>query len=151
MPGIRIEIVTHAWDRFEELLELDYEILYEPYGVRREGEWYHPAHGSEFAVALDAADLALLGSARLLPAPGDVSRQVRQVAVATHARERGIGRALMAALEEIARREGAGELWLNSRASAYGFYERLGFVGEGEEFVSALTGILHRTMRKRLS
>ena len=151
MPGVRVEFIGHEWDRFDELLDLDYEILYGPYGVARDGDWYHPANGSEFAVALDETDEALLGSARLLPAPGDASRQVRQVAVAPHARERGIGRVLMCSLEEVALREGASELWLNSRASAYGFYERLGFLGEGEEFVSALTGILHRTMRKRLS
>lgn len=163
MPRIRLEIVTHDWDRFDELLDLSYAELYGPFGVARDGHWYHPAHGSEFAVALAendivaaaAADSAftgeLLGSARLLPAAGEVSRQVRQVAVAPAARGTGVGRALMLALEEIAAREGASDLWLNARSSAYGFYERLGYVAEGDEFTSALTGILHRTMRKHLT
>ena len=44
----------------------------------------------------------LLGSARLLPAAGDASRQVRQVAVAPERAWAGVGRALMDALEAIA-------------------------------------------------
>ena len=49
----------------------------------------------------------LLGTARLLPAPGDASRQVRQVAVSPDARVGGVGRALMGRLEAIALQEDA--------------------------------------------
>lgn len=150
MSAVRIEFVSHDWDRFNEVLELCFDVLYADFGVERDAEWYHPANGSEFAVALGGGD-ELLGTARLLPAPGDASRQVRQVAVRPSACGHGVGRELMRALERVAVAEGACELWLNSRATAYGFYERLGFVAEGDEFVSELTGILHRGMRKRLS
>lgn len=157
MAQFHLEVVTHDWARFDELQQLSYEVLYQRYGVARDGDWYHPANGSEFSVAIAetndaAAQGAILGSARLLPfEAGSLSRQVRQVAVAPAAQGAGVGRVLMEALERIAAREGATELWLNARASAYGFYERLGFVAEGDEFVSALTGIPHRTMRKRLN
>lgn len=149
MTDHRIETVTHDWDRFPELLALSFDVLYRQFGVSEDADWYHPAHGSEFAIALDA-DNRLLGSARLLPAPGDAERQVRQVAVAHDAHGRGIGRELMLSLEQIARREDAAELWLNARSLAFGFYQRLGFEFDGEEFVSELTGIPHRLMRKRL-
>lgn len=149
MPDFEIQLVRHDWERFGELLDLSYAILYGPFGVARETEWYHPANGSEFAVALDPGG-ELLGTARLLPAPGDAQRQVRQVVVAPEAHGRGVGRALMAALHAVAAAEGAEELWLHSRVSALGFYERLGYAIEGEEFTSVLTGIPHRTMRKRL-
>jgi len=76
---------------------------------------------------------------------------VRQVAVSASARRRGIGHALMAELERVAAKTGAPELWLQAREHAFGFYERLGYIPEGEIFVSGLTGIPHRTMRKRLA
>ena len=149
MPTHTLQIVTHDWARFDEVLDLNYRVLYEPFGVARDAEWYHPAHGSAFSVAL-ADDGRVLGSARLLPSAGDSSRQLRQVSVAGDAQGLGIGRELMAALEEVASREGAADVWLNARCSAYGFYERLGYVFEGEEFESELTGIPHRAMRKRV-
>jgi predicted GNAT family N-acyltransferase len=147
----RIELLTvgHDWERFGEVLELCYEVLYGPFGVERDAEWYHPAHGSEFCVAV-SAEGRMLGTARLLPSPGEASRQVRQVVVVPEARLEGVGRALMAAVEETALAEGADDLWLHSRESAIGFYERLGYVCEGEPFISTLTGIPHRTMRKQL-
>ena len=63
---------------------------------------------------------------------------------------RGVGRALMAELERLALAQGAEETWLHARDTAFGFYGQLGYVLEGELFVSPLTGIPHRTMRKRL-
>jgi GNAT superfamily N-acetyltransferase len=164
-PAYRIVRVRHDWERFGEVLDLCYRILYEPYCVPRDGDWYHEAYGSEFAIALaesgaqgapSAADVAaaalpaVLGTARLIPAPGDTERQVRQVTVVPEARLCGIGAALMAELERMAREEGASELWLHARETAYGFYEALGFVAEGHGFVSDLTGIPHTTMRKHV-
>jgi predicted GNAT family N-acyltransferase len=144
-----IELQTHSWERFDELLDLSYEVLYRDFGVPRDGDWYHPANGSSFAIALGSGG-ALLGTARLLPAPQDHTRQVRQVAVGHDAHGRGVGRALMNELERLAAAEGAEEIWLHARDTAFGFYGRLGYVPEGELFVSKLTGIPHRTMRKQL-
>jgi ribosomal protein S18 acetylase RimI-like enzyme len=144
-----IEIIRHDWSRFAELLDLSYDVLYRDFAVARDGDWYHPANGSEFAVALQSTG-ELLGTARLLPAPGDSSRQVRQVAVSPGAHGRGVGRALMRELERLATAEGADQTWLHARENAFGFYARLGYKPEGEVFVSELTGIPHRTMRKRL-
>lgn len=146
---MRVELVTHDWPRFGEVLDLYYDVLYGPFGVARETEWYHPAYGSRFAVAL-AEDGGLLGSARLLPRAGDAERQVRQVVVVPEAQGRGTGRALMEAIERIAAEENARELWLNARSVAYGFYEALGWEFVGEEFASELTRVPHRLMRKRV-
>ena len=149
MADFRIEMVTHDWPRFGEVLDLYYDVLYGPFGVARDFEWYHPAHGSVFAIGLGAED-ALLGSARLLPAAGDDARQVRQVVVAPDAQGLGLGRALMAAIETAAAEQGARELWLNARHTAFGFYEALGWEFSGPLFESELTGIPHREMRKQV-
>jgi GNAT superfamily N-acetyltransferase len=147
--AVELLAVGHDWERFDEVLELSYDGLYGPFGVARDAEWYHPAHGSEFCVAV-GEDGSVLGTARLLPAGGETARQVRQVVVDPAAQGRGVGRLLMDAVETMALSEGADQLWLHSRESAIGFYERLGYACEGEPFISTLTGIPHRTMRKQL-
>jgi len=144
-----ILLLEHSWSRFAEIEELYYSVLYSGFGVSRDADWYHDANGSVFAVALDADD-RVIGAARLLPVAGDPLRQIRQVAVAHDAHGNGLGRRLLLELERVALEQGARELWLNSRDSAYGFYERLGFTKDGAEFESELTGILHTCMRKRV-
>ena len=149
MQTYTIELVTHDWPRFDDVLDLSYDILYGPFGVDRTGDWYHPANGSVFAVALDEK-AGLAGTARLLPESADGTRQVRQVAVRPELCRRGIGHALMHALERRAALDGASSLWLHAREEAIGFYERMGYKPEGTIYVSELTGIPHRTMRKAL-
>ena len=149
MSEVRILEVDHGWPRFDEVQALYFAVLYEGFGVPLGADWYHDANGSIFAIGL-ADDGTLLGAARLLPVEGDASRQIRQVAVSPAFHGAGLGRRLVTALEQRAVAEGAKEVWLNSRHSAYGFYERLGFVHEGAEFDSELTGIRHRLMRKRI-
>lgn len=149
MPEVRIIEIDHGWSRFPEVQALYFTVLYEGFGVPSGADWYHDANGSVFAVGLGAMG-RLLGAARLLPAPGDGARQIRQVAVSPEYHGSGLGRRLVSTLERRAAAEGATELWLNSRHTAYGFYERLGFLPEGPEFDSELTGIRHRLMRKQI-
>jgi GNAT superfamily N-acetyltransferase len=154
-PAVSVALVTPAWERFAETIERSFLVLYEPFGLKRpdaslgEDDWRLPPEGTIIAVAL-GPDSELLGSAWLLPVEGDVSRKVRQVAVEFEAQRRGVGAALVRALEQVAAEQGAAETRLDSRDTAYRFYERLGYVAEGEEFISELTGIPHRPMRKRL-
>ena len=126
-----------------------YEVLYRDFGVAEDDDWYQDTPGSMLAVAL-THEGELLGAARLLPAPGDERRQVRQVAVLPGSQAQGVGRALMEALEARAAAEGATEVWLNARDTAFEFYERLGYEFTSAVFVSELTGIPHRAMRKNV-
>ena len=84
-----------------------------------------------------------LGTARLLP-DGHIGR----VAVLAEARGLGIGVALMQATIEAARSHGHAQVELAAQTHALPFYERLGFVAVGDEFLDA--GILHRNMRLSL-
>lgn len=149
MPLAAIEFVGLDWPRMPELLGMLFGVLYRDFGVAEDADWYHAEDGDVTLVAL-AEDGGLLGSARLLGRPGDARRQVRQVAVEPGVQSAGVGRALMAALEARAQEEGATEAWLNARDTAIPFYERLGYTAEGDVFVSELTGIPHRLMRKPL-
>ena len=87
-----------------------------------------------------------LATARLLDKHGRA--KIGRVAVLEGMRGRGLGLLLMRAVLEEARRQGFTEAVLDSQTYAIPFYERLGFVAEGDEFDDA--GIPHFLMRGRL-
>jgi ElaA protein len=88
-----------------------------------------------------------VGTARLLK-KGAVGK-IGRVCVLPEARGTGLGAALIrAALDALRQMPGVTEAYLGSQSHATGFYEKLGFVVEGEEFLDA--GIPHRHMRRAL-
>ena len=88
-----------------------------------------------------------VGTARLM-IKGQ-SGKIGRVCVLPEVRGSGLGAALIgAALVELGRTPGVTEAYLGSQSHATGFYERLGFVVEGDEFLDA--GIPHRHMRRAL-
>jgi predicted GNAT family N-acyltransferase len=88
-----------------------------------------------------------VGTARLL-VKGTVGK-IGRVCVLPAARGAGLGaKLILAALEELRRQPGVSEAYLGAQSHATGFYEKLGFVVEGEEFLDA--GIPHRHMRRAL-
>lgn len=85
------------------------------------------------------ADGAVLGTGRLLP-DGHIGR----MAVLRETRGAGVGGALLSALMQAARSRGDRRVVLSAQTHAIPFYERFGFVAEGEEYDDA--GIPHRRM-----
>lgn len=91
------------------------------------------------AVAFDQAGQAI-GTGRLLP-DGHIGR----MAVLRRARGQGVGGLLLAALMSGARQRGDREVLLSAQVHAEPFYQRHGFLPEGEHYLDA--GIEHVTMR----
>jgi ElaA protein len=88
-----------------------------------------------------------VGTARLL-VKGEVGK-IGRVCVLPEARGLGLGAALIReALVVLQGQPGVIEAYLGSQSQATGFYEKLGFVVEGDEFLDA--GIPHRHMRRAL-
>jgi ElaA protein len=88
-----------------------------------------------------------VGTARLLVS-GAVGK-IGRVCVLPEARGTGLGAALIrAALAVLRAAPGVTEATLGAQSYATGFYEKLGFSVEGEEFLDA--GIPHRHMRRAL-
>ena len=98
---------------------------------------------SQHAVARGPAGEPI-GTGRLLP-DGHIGR----MAVLPEWRGKGVGRALLESLMDKAREQGLWHLALNAQLSATGFYERFGFVAEGETFMDA--DIPHIRMSRSLS
>ncbi|MCM2972831.1 GNAT family N-acetyltransferase [Larsenimonas suaedae] len=99
-------------------------------------EWDDDDHTAVHFVLFDQGEA--LGTARLLP-DGHIGR----VALLKNSRGRGLGHRLMHDVMDHGMRLHS-RLVLSAQTHALGFYEHLGFVATGDEFLEA--GIAHRTM-----
>lgn len=84
-----------------------------------------------------------VGTGRIL---GD--GHIGRIAILAQYRGRGLGAALVGLLVNEAKRTGLNRVYLGAQIHAVGFYEKLGFVVYGDEFMDA--GIPHRHMEQNL-
>ena len=140
MKDASIEVVDWQ-DRRDDLRAIRKSVFIEEQHVPKELEWDGLDSGCTHALAMIGA--TPVATARLTP-----QGQIGRMAVLREFRGRGIGSQLLAAVVEQARRAGHTEVFLHAQVSVIGFYERHGFVAEGENFMDA--GIEHRTMRLSL-
>jgi predicted GNAT family N-acyltransferase len=139
----RVRIELGDWHAMQaRAAPVRFAVFVEEQGVPPEIEIDEFDPVSLHALAIDG-DGRVLGTGRLLP-DGHIGR----MAVARSARGAGVGGAILAALIDAARARGDREVALNAQTHAMPFYERFGFVAEGEEFDDA--GIPHRSMRRAL-
>ena len=129
----------------QTLLALRHEVFVEEQGVPLDLEIDEHDQEAVHLVALDGD--RLVGTCRVLLA-GDVAKFGRLV-VARDARGRGIGAALLADAERLAREMGAGRMVLAAQTSAIGLYDHAGYTARGDVYLDA--GIEHVTMEKPLA
>jgi len=138
-----IQVKLGSWDELgAQARILRFEVFVEEQGVPAELEIDAMDPVCLHALALSGSGPPL-GTGRLLP-DGHIGR----MAVARHARGRGVGAILLAQLMQAARRQGHREVELFAQTHAQGFYLRFGFVVTGPPFEDA--GIAHVTMRAPL-
>lgn len=127
--------------------------------VRLRAEVFVAEQGVSVKIEQDAADLdavhvlarldgTVVGTGRLVVTDGAVVGRVGRMAVASPARGRGTGGALLQALEREGRRLGLHRIELHAQAHAAGFYARAGYAEDGSHYLEA--GIDHVTMVKAL-
>ncbi len=95
-------------------------------------------------VVARAADGTAIGTARLTP-----KHTIGRMAVLRDWRGRGVGDALLRTLVEQARALGWPEVELHAQTHAIAFYEKAGFVAEGDDYLDC--DIPHRVMRLALT
>jgi predicted GNAT family N-acyltransferase len=131
------------WERDQAALKHVREIVFvHEQNVPLELEWDGIDPDCRHVIAEDAHGSAI-GTGRLLP-DGHIGR----MAVLHSFRGRGVGSALLGELIAIAAARGLREVVLNAQVQALPFYEKHGFVAEGEVFPDA--GIPHQRMRRSL-
>lgn len=136
--------IGFATPEYDAAVALRDEVLRRPLGLQFSPEQLAEEY-RHFHLAAFSADGLLIGYLNLTPLDAGLV-QMRQVAVRPELQRAGIGQALVAASEELARREGFNEIMLHARDTAVPFYEKLGYRPEGEPFEEV--SIPHREMRK---
>lgn len=131
---------------YEDALTVRKRVFVEEQGVDPEIE---VDEHDETAIHLAAADAsgAPVGAGRFRTLD-DRTGKVERIAVLSECRGEGLGRAIMARIEEIAHEQGVERLVLHSQTRAAPFYERVGYEQVSEEFEEA--GIPHVEMHKSL-
>jgi predicted GNAT family N-acyltransferase len=95
------------------------------------------------AEVIDGAKRDAVGTGRLMP-----NGKIGRMAVLGKYRGKGIGGKILSALVEAAKARGQHEVHLHAQSHALAFYQRFGFVADGEEFQEA--GIPHRKMHRNI-
>ncbi|MGQ3411680.1 GNAT family N-acetyltransferase [Natrinema sp. LN54] len=144
MNDIDVRIVDTERGR-EDAFAVRQAVFVDEQGVDEDVEYDEHDETAVHFVAYDGDEP--VGAARLREYADGVGK-VERVAVLESRREAGVGRALMASLEERADARGFTELKLHSQTRAADFYRRLGYERRGEGFEEA--GIPHVEMRKAL-
>jgi GNAT superfamily N-acetyltransferase len=92
----------------------------------------HEPPGVHAVGAFDGDELVGVGF--VCPDDGSGEWRVRGMATVPELRGRGVGSAILAALLDHARAQGATRVWCNARTPALSLYSRAGFQVESEEF-----------------
>jgi predicted GNAT family N-acyltransferase len=104
-------------------------------------------HDSKALHFIALADGQSVGTARVVLGDNGTSAKIGRVAVCRSNRGFGIGKLLIAAIEESPDLRHVHNFLLDAQMHALQFYARLGYEAYGEEFIDA--GIPHRHMKKR--
>ena len=128
------------------MVALRHRVLRAPLGLRFTDADL-AAEADQRHVALWLGD-TLAGTVLLLPPDPSGSAKLRQMAIDPALTGRGLGTLLLRHAEAELLRLGATEARLSARATATGFYARLGYIPEGAPYVEVT--LPHRLMRHRL-
>lgn len=141
---MQFRIISFGSPEHEQARDLRDEVLRKPLGLRlEENEW---RHDKDAIIIAGFEEKKLLATCMLIP--HRMQMQMRQVAVSPALQGKGVGSAMMLFCEEHARTLGLTEIYAHARCTALAYYERNGYIPEGEEFLEQ--GIPHIMVRKKL-
>ncbi|MBC9932599.1 1-(5-phosphoribosyl)-5-[(5-phosphoribosylamino)methylideneamino]imidazole-4-carboxamide isomerase [Chitinophaga qingshengii] len=113
----------------DDTLQLRRDVLY-PQASLEAVKVDHDADGLHFGV-FEGGQLLTVVSLF----PGKSEAQFRKLATLPAAQGKGYGKAILAHLSDICRKENIKLLWCNARDTAVSFYERLGYTTRGNYFI----------------
>ncbi len=142
---MQFERISFQSDWYQQACQLRNEILRKPLGLdllqenlEQESEYFH--YGMIEADQVIACALAIPVS--------DLKAKIRQMTVTPKYQKQGIGKQMLQNIEMDLKQRGIELIELDARTSAVSFYEKLGYVSEGDEFLSV--SIPHLRMAKSL-
>ncbi|PWT72866.1 MAG: GNAT family N-acetyltransferase [Bacteroidetes bacterium] len=141
-----LKIIDHGTAEYHQMVKLRNEMLRKPLGLHFDDDELDREKNDLLIGAFE--DGKILGCC-LLTKVDDKTMRLRQMAVPNNLQGKGIGRALMVFAENLARDLGYKMLIMHARKTAVGFYQKLGYAIEGDEFVEVT--IPHFEMVKKLN
>jgi predicted GNAT family N-acyltransferase len=121
---------TTDYERERRLRE---DVLRRPLGLSLKDDGAAEERQLHFGLFQGADELV----ACVIAAPISASEaRIRQMAVAPAHQGSGLGRRLLAEVERRLRERGFRQLTMSARSTAVGFYEKMGYRTEGDEYVS---------------
>ncbi len=141
-----ITTIAFATPEYDEAVHLRTTVLREPLGL----EFSIDFLSGEFADTHLAAysDSGVLLGVLMLTHKDENTVKMRQVAVLPEAQNKGIGTALVAHSERLARTQNYQTMLLHARDTAIPFYQKQNYMVVGDSFLEV--GILHFAMEKGL-
>jgi predicted GNAT family N-acyltransferase len=140
-----LKIIEHGSDDYQKMVDLRYEILRKPLGLAFSEDELEKEKEDILIGAFD--DEKLLACCLNTREKGNTCR-LRQMAVQNNMQGKGIGATMMNFAENVARDRGFRTMSMHARKSAIGFYEKLGYRVDGDEFQEVT--IPHFVMLKTL-
>ncbi len=140
-----IKQIDHGSKEYEQMISLRNEILRKPLNLTFETGELDKEKNDVLIGAFDEENM--LGCCLLTKLDKDTVR-LRQMAVQNNLQGKGIGASMMNFAENVARDLGFKKICMHARKSAIGFYEKLGYKINGQEFEEI--SIPHFMMQKKL-
>jgi predicted GNAT family N-acyltransferase len=145
MAELLIQEAAYGSPLYQQTVLLRDEILRKPLGMTlAPEELYKDKTSRHIAVLAGEKVVACL----VLDSLTEKTVKVRQVAVAEGRQGSGVGKKLMLWTEGFCRSLGFNNMTLNSRETAVGFYEKLGYKKVGQPFIEAT--LPHHAMEKQI-
>ena len=128
-----IKEAKHGSDDYQRILAMRFAILRVPLGLDWSGEDL-AAEARQLHFGLFDDDDTLIACVVVNPLGPDTAK-VRQMAVAEPFRTMGNGRVLLEGVEAILHQRGIRRIEMDARELAVGFYQKLGYHVEGDQFL----------------
>lgn len=140
-----LKIIDHGTPEYQQMIKMRDDILRRPLGLKFAQSELENEKENLLIAAFE--DEKMLGCCMLVK-ENDKTIRLRQMAVLNDLQGKGIGRALMQFAENLARDRGYRTITMHARKNAIGFYEKMGYLTKGDEFVEIT--IPHYVMEKDL-
>lgn len=140
-----LKIIDHNSPEYRQMINLRYEILRKPLGLHFTEE---ELEREKEDILIGAFDDDRILACCLLTRMDPSTIKLRQMAVENSQQGKGIGATMMNFAENVARDRGYKDMAMHARKTATGFYEKLGYRVEGDEFQEVT--IPHYLMKKKL-
>ncbi|MEY2647540.1 MAG: hypothetical protein RLZZ45_229 [Bacteroidota bacterium] len=140
-----LRFIDYGSPEYKEMIALRMEILRKPLGLSFNEE---DLAKEKDDILLGAFEDDQLVACCILTRVSEETCKLRQMAVHEKMQRNGIGAALMHFAENVARDAGFKSMIMNARKTAQGFYEKLGYKADGNEFIEVT--IPHYEMRKNI-